>query len=116
MTREDLPPPDTPVTQINVPRGKSKDYKEILSPDDFAIFAKLRDLRKTIGQAEAIPVYTIFTNEQLAQMIQLRCMNKSELEKVPGVGDGRIGKYGERFLEVLAGTGGLADETGGKPV
>ncbi len=40
------------------PRGK--DYKEILSPEDFAFFAKLRDLRKEIAQAEAVPVYTLY--------------------------------------------------------
>ena len=52
-------------------RGKV-DYREVLKPEDFAIFARLRELRKEIAQAEAVPVYTIFTNEQLAQMVQAR--------------------------------------------
>ena len=45
------------------------DYKEILKSEDFAVFARLRDLRKEIAQAEAVPVYTVFTNEQLAQLV-----------------------------------------------
>jgi hypothetical protein len=46
--------------------GRNKvDYREKLSPEDFAAFAKLRELRKQIAQAEAVPVYTIFTNDQL---------------------------------------------------
>ncbi len=42
------------------------DYRERLSAEDFAIFARLRQLRKEISQAEAVPVYMVFTNEQLA--------------------------------------------------
>jgi len=83
-------------------RGKV-DYKEVLSTEDFAVFARLRELRKEIAQAEAVPVYTIFTNEQLAQMVQARVQDKAALEKIAGVGDARLDKYGARMLEVLAG-------------
>ena len=81
-------------------RGKV-DYREVLSPEDFAVFARLRQARKEIAQAEAVPVYTVFTNEQLAQMVQSRATTRAALEKVAGVGDARIGKYGERVLEIL---------------
>lgn len=70
------------------------DYKEILSPEEFAVFARLRDVRKEISQREAVPVYAIFTNEQLAQMVQARATTKSALEKIAGVGDARIERYG----------------------
>lgn len=83
-------------------RERSKDYKEILSPDDFALFARLRDLRKEISQTEAVPVYTIFTNEQLAQIAQSRCSTKADLEKIAGVGSARIEKYGSKFIELLS--------------
>ena len=46
-------------------RGKI-DYRERLSPEEFAVFARLRQMRKEISQAEAVPVYMVFTNEQLA--------------------------------------------------
>ena len=77
------------------------DYREVLNAEDFAVFAKLREIRKAIAQAEGVPVYTIFTNEQLAQIVQARATTKSALEQVVGVGDGRVGKYGERILEWL---------------
>jgi len=73
----------------------------VLSPDDFAVFARLRDLRKEIAKEEAVPVYTIFTNEQLATLVTARARSKADLEKVAGVGDARIEKYGERFLAAL---------------
>lgn len=77
------------------------DYKEQLSAEDFAIFAKLRDWRKATAQADAVPVYTVFTNEQLAQMVRDRVTNRTSLEAITGVGDARIEKFGERILEVL---------------
>jgi superfamily II DNA helicase RecQ len=80
---------------------RTKDYREVLSPEDFAVFARLRDLRKEIGKEEAVPVYTIFTNEQLAKMVTECVRSKADLEKVAGVGDARIEKYGERFLAAL---------------
>jgi superfamily II DNA helicase RecQ len=78
------------------------DYKEVLSPEQFAAFARLRDLRKVMAQAEAVPVYTIFTNEQLARMVQQNATTKAALEKIAGVGDARVEKYGSRVLELLA--------------
>ena len=46
------------------------DYREVLNPEQFAAFVKLRTLRQTISKEEAVPVYVIFTNEQLAAMGQ----------------------------------------------
>lgn len=89
----------------SVSSGKSirnrVDYKEVLSESEFALFAKLRDLRKEISLAEAVPVYTVFTNEQLASMVQQHAQTKSDLEKITGVGDARIEKYGARFLAAI---------------
>jgi hypothetical protein len=77
------------------------DYRERLSPEDFTVFARLRDLRKRMAQAEAVPVYAGFTNDQLARMVQARATSKAALESIAGVGDARIEKYGPRFLDFL---------------
>jgi len=92
------------------------DYKEVLSPEEFVIFARLRDVRKEIAQRDAVPVYTIFTNEQLAQMVQARATTKADLEKVAGVGDARIEKYGPPMLQVLAESWKTNNEADRKPV
>ena len=81
-------------------RGKV-DYRDELSPEDFAVFARLRQLRKETAQSEAVPVYTVFTNEQLAQMVQSRATARAALEKIAGIGDARIEKYGPRVLVFL---------------
>ncbi len=97
-------------------KGRAKDYKEVLSPEDFTVFVRLRDLRKEVAQAEAVPVYTIFTNEQLAGMVQNRVRTKGDLETIAGVGDARIEKYGARFLACLSEIWKKTDETGGSSV
>jgi superfamily II DNA helicase RecQ len=78
------------------------DYKEVLSPDHFAIYARLRDLRKTMAEAEGVPVFTVFTNQQLAAMVQQGCRSRAALEEIDGIGAARVEKYGDRFLEALA--------------
>ena len=55
------------------------DYREVLPPEDFLVFVKLRDLRKQLAQAEAVPVYTIFTKDQLAEMVRRRLTTLTDL-------------------------------------
>ena len=91
------------------------DYRETLPPAEFAVFARLRELRKQIAQAESVPVYTIFTNDQLAEMVRRRVASKADMEKIAGVGDARTTKYGEQFLAILR-AAGLNHEANRKPV
>ncbi|MGB3917414.1 HRDC domain-containing protein [Thiothrix litoralis] len=58
------------------------DYREILVAEDFAIYAKLRDLRKTISEAENAPVYAIFSNAQMADMVTNRATSLTALGEV----------------------------------
>lgn len=59
-----------PVTSGTGSKNRSRiDYREILAPDDFALFVKLREWRKAVAEADGVPVYTIFSNEQLATEI-----------------------------------------------
>ncbi len=77
------------------------DYREILSPEDFALFVRLREWRKQAAGREAVPVYTIFTNEQLAAVAQKRTATLSGLKEIEGVGDSRISKYGEEIIKLI---------------
>lgn len=83
--------------------GPKVDYKEVLSMEDFVVFSRLRDLRKTIAEKEAIPAYSIFTNEQLAAMVTGKVDSLAALGAIPGVGAARLEKYGAAFLGNLTG-------------
>ena len=100
--------------------GKKKiDYKEVLSPEDFSIFVKLRDWRKEMAVREAVPLYTVFMNDQLAAMVQKKITTKAGLKQIEGVGDARVEKYGDAVLAILKQSYTPTDqenETGKSPV
>jgi len=94
---EGSPPETTPRNGRN-----SIDYKDILSDEEFAIFVRLRDMRKQIAHRDGIPVFSVATNEQFAQMVQNRCRTIADLKKIPGLGEGKLTKYGTFFLSILS--------------
>ncbi|MCI5130663.1 MAG: hypothetical protein D3904_03885 [Candidatus Electrothrix sp. EH2] len=81
---------------------KRVDYREILDPESFALYARLREWRKQIAEQEAVPLYTIFTNKQLARIAEDRIQSSQGLRKVEGVGAARIDKYGAALVELVA--------------
>lgn len=78
------------------------DYKTILPQDEFAVFSKLREMRKELGLVESVPLYALFTNEQFAQMVQRRCRTKAELLQIEGLAEPKIDKYLSRLLPLLS--------------
>lgn len=98
-------------------RSKPKvDYKQILSETDFSLYLELRNYRKELADLQNVPPYALFTNEQLATMVQQRIITKADLMQIPGVGKSRIDNYGDSFVQKLNGlfkpdTSRTADET-----
>lgn len=84
------------------------DYREVLPPEQFEVFARLRTLRKTLSEREGQPVFAIFTNAQLAEMAQRGCQTVEELKAIPGIGEARAAKYGTEVLAILQAPGGAA--------
>ena len=78
------------------------DYREILSPEEFRVFARVRDLRKQVAAGEGIPVYNVFTNEQMAEMARRKTNSLTALGEISGVGAARLEKYGQAFVDEIA--------------
>ena len=78
------------------------DYREQLSAAEFAVFSRLRDERKKWAEVEGVPVYAVFTNAQLAEMVKRRVRSAGELGKIEGLGPARMEKYGARLVALLA--------------
>lgn len=86
--------------------GKERvDYKDVLSPPDFALFAKLRDWRKVVSEKEGVPVYAVLTNEQLAAIATKRPASLATLREVDGLGEAKAAKYSDAVLNLVASTG-----------
>ncbi len=83
-----------------VRRGRI-DYREVLEAGEFALYDRLRTLRKQMAEAEGLPPFAVFTNEQLADMVRKRITTAVDLGAMDGIGEARMGRYGEAFLKVL---------------
>ena len=82
------------------------DDREVLDEADFAVYARLRKLRKPrklrklckeIAEGEGVAPFTVFTNEQLATMVQQRVSTREAMAAIDGVGSARLERYAPRF-------------------
>ena len=92
------------------PQGNSRskkgkvDYREVLSAEDFTLFAKLREWRKEVAARQAVAVYTIFTNEELAQISIQRPKSNAALQQIPGIGEAKVNKSSQEVLAIVSTT------------
>ncbi len=77
------------------------DYQELLSPAEYRLYSALRDWRKMVSERDRVPVWAVFTNEQLAQIAQRRIDNSTALHQIVGVGDARVEKYAADVLAIV---------------
>lgn len=77
------------------------DYMKVLSQEDFAIFSKLRELRKKIALEEKIPAYAVFTDEQLSRIAKEKPESISKMQNINGIGESKTNKYGKAFLSLI---------------
>ena len=70
------------------------------------LWEALRDLRMTLCREAGVPPYVIFHDTTLREMVRLRPSSPSELLAVQGVGETKLERYGEAFLDVLREHGG----------
>ena len=87
-------------------RGEEKLWLKMLpipapQPANDDVFAALRELRMTIARQEKVPPYVVFTDATLQEMARRLPHNMSEMLDISGVGEVKLERYGQRFLEVL---------------
>jgi len=88
----------------NAPDKSRVDYREVLDPATFALFAALRTKRKELAEQDGVPAYVIVTNEQMAQIARMRAASMDDLKQVAGLGENRLRRYGRALLETIAAT------------
>ena len=89
-----------PVSRAPTGKRAKVDFKDVLGPDEFAVFARLTGPPQRAGRRGRVPAYAVFTNDQLADMVRRRLASAAALGEIPGIGDGRVEKHGEAFLRV----------------
>ena len=71
-------------------------------PWDESLFEELRGLRKRLADGEGVPPYIVFGDATLIQMARDKPVNEHELLAVTGVGQHKLEKYGDDFLDAIA--------------
>jgi ATP-dependent DNA helicase RecQ len=88
-------------TRPKTHRRQSPQPAEV-GPEDADLWDALRACRRELADEQGVPAYVIFHDKTLHDMLQRRPRNASELLSVSGVGQAKLERYGDRFLEVLA--------------
>ncbi len=76
--------------------------KVIEVPDDRRLMESLRALRLEIAREDDVPVYRVFGNQTLLALSIAPPMKKQELTHIPGLGEGRIDRYGDRIIACVS--------------
>lgn len=108
------------MSQSGASGGKVKvDYKQVLTEAQFAVFSRLREIRKALAGEDGVPAYAVFTDEELAGISRLEELTEKSLATLPGIGEKKISRYGKPMLDRyhavnnLPAMGATAIQTGG---
>ncbi len=100
--------PATPVRRKAEKRQKSalagrRSGTEVpLAAADVPLFDALREWRADLAREQGVPAYVILHDASLRELIARRPASLTELLDVPGLGQAKVGRYGEDLLRLVA--------------
>ncbi len=72
-----------------------------LAPADAGLFEHLRALRKELADEQGVPPYVVFGDATLVELARLRPETESQLLGVTGIGQVKLERYGQTFLDAI---------------
>src|SRR5690606_9639424 len=97
-----------------VSAGRRQTVARFTNPDDEHLWQALRALRRKLAEEQNVPAYVIFQDAVLMEMVQSRPTNRTELSRLPGIGERKLELYGDDFLSaILEHAGGGSASTAG---
>lgn len=76
-----------------------KATKSVAENDD--LFESLRQLRRELAEKQGVPPFVIFSDKTLHEMSAVMPTTDSQMLDVKGVGESKLEKYGEQFMDVI---------------
>jgi len=77
-------------------------HEDCPAPYDEALYARLKEWRVATAKTIDKPAFVIFTDATLEAIAERRPASRSDLLRVPGVGDAKLTAYGEDVLAIVA--------------
>ena len=65
------------------------------------LLALLKSKRLEIAKAQKVPPYVVFHDKTLVEMIKVKPMSIDNMSEITGIGEAKIRRYGQVFLNVL---------------
>ncbi len=88
--------------QLAVPqKANEKKTKKSTTLQNTVLFDKLRALRHEIATEQGVPAYVVFGDASLKDMEAKLPQNKTEFMNISGVGQAKLDKYADRFLQEI---------------
>ncbi|RMD48824.1 MAG: ATP-dependent DNA helicase RecQ, partial [Alphaproteobacteria bacterium] len=75
----------------------------LVDEDDEPLFSALKAKRRALAEAHGIPAYMVFNDRTLAEMARRRPRDLDALARISGVGQVKLERWGDAFLEVIRG-------------
>ena len=82
--------------------AKGKKQKNSVRPQDESLWEALRALRLSLAEEHGVPPYVIFHDATLLDMLKSRPTTLVDLSKVSGVGEQKLIRYGQEFINEIA--------------
>jgi ATP-dependent DNA helicase RecQ len=82
--------------------AQQRDRQPFAGANDDPLWLALKAKRMDLARQQGVPPYVIFHDSTLLDMLRRRPVTLDEMAKVSGVGQAKLARYGEEFLNVLA--------------
>jgi len=87
---------------VDKPKARRSKTTYTLELEDEDLMQALKSVRKEIAEDNDVPPYVVFHDATLLEMIQHRPASLSDMLEISGVGQAKLQKYGQTFLDTLA--------------
>lgn len=82
--------------------AKSRDDGFEITTQDEALWEALRECRLRLADNASVPPYVVFHDATLKEFVRLRPQSRDAMVAVHGVGQAKLARYADAFLEVIA--------------
>lgn len=65
------------------------------------LFQNLREVRRNLARDFGVPPYQVFSDATLLDMVKKKPMNDREMSQVSGVGERKLHRYGDFFIDAI---------------
>ncbi|ANL41477.1 MULTISPECIES: DNA helicase RecQ [Rhizobium] len=92
---------DRPASERRTKKVERSERKSALSGADGSLFEALRAERMAIAKSLGVPPYVVFPDTTLIAFATERPRSRKELLAISGVGQAKLERYGDAFLEII---------------